>query len=232
MRNSHTARFASTPSTAPRGGKFIPTAINMKLFKEGGKSKAICSSCKAVVSTTFKYRDVPFSDGIGFAKNILVSVCDCCDQVVATPPQSTPAIRLSRAKALKSVEAIVPSTLIDAINLAAYTVDPDFSQEFKKKALWFFVRDYAKTEYEQALKIKNNYLESAVEFGDARGASRGRISFKVSAAMFDDLQKAAEIFGENQTETLKIAAFDFFKNVVEFKNNRLISKLKDIAYMA
>ena len=90
---------ASTPSSAPRGGKFIPTAINMKLFKEGDKSKAICSFCKDVVSTTFKHRDVPFSDGIGVAKNILVSVCDCCGQVVATPPQSTPAIRLSRAKA-------------------------------------------------------------------------------------------------------------------------------------
>ena len=89
---------ASTPSSAPRG-KFIPTAINMKLFKEGDKSKAICSFCKDVVSTTFKHRDVPFSDGIGVAKNILVSVCDCCGQVVATPPQSTPAIRLSRAKA-------------------------------------------------------------------------------------------------------------------------------------
>lgn len=90
---------ASTPSSAPRGGKFIPTVINMKLFKEGDKSKAICSFCKDVVSTTFKHRDVPFSDGIGVAKNILVSVCDCCGQVVATPPQSTPAIRLSRAKA-------------------------------------------------------------------------------------------------------------------------------------
>ena len=89
---------ASTPSSAPRG-KFIPTEINMKLFKEGDKSKAICSFCKDVVSTTFKHRDVPFSDGIGVAKNILVSVCDCCGQVVATPPQSTPAIRLSRAKA-------------------------------------------------------------------------------------------------------------------------------------
>jgi hypothetical protein len=204
----------------------------MKLFKEGDKSKAICSCCKDVVLTTFKHRDVPFSDEIGVAKNILVSVCDFCSKVVATPPQSTPAIRLSRAKALKSVEAIVPSTLIDAINLAAYTVDPDFSQEFKKKALWFFVRDYAHKEHEQAIQIKKDYLESAVKFGDARGTSRGRMSFKVSAAMFDDLQKAAETFGENQTETLKIAAFDFFKNVVEVKNNRLISKLKDIAYMA
>lgn len=69
----------------------------MKLFKEGDKSKAICSSCKGVVSTTFKYRDVPFSDRVGCAKNILVAVCDCCGQVVATPPQSTPDIRLARS---------------------------------------------------------------------------------------------------------------------------------------
>lgn len=204
----------------------------MKLFKEGDKSKAICSACQDVVATTFAYRDVPFSDGIGVARHILVSVCDCCGQVVATPPQSTPAIRLSRAKALKSVEAIVPATLIDAVNLAAYTVDHDFSQEFRKKAIWFFVRDYAHKDHAQALQIKQDYLESAGKFGEAKGASRGRMSFKVSAAMFDDLQKAAAAFGENQTETLKIAAFDFFKNVVEAKNSRLIAKLRDIAYMA
>lgn len=73
----------------------------MKLFKEGDKSKAICSSCEDVVSTTFKYRDVPFSDGVGCVKNILVSVCDCCGQVVATPPQSTPTIQASHAQLVK-----------------------------------------------------------------------------------------------------------------------------------
>ena len=73
---------------------------NQKLFAVGDKSKAICETCKDVVTTTFAIRDVPFSDGVGIAKDILVSVCDCCGEIVATPAQSTPDIKKARAAAL------------------------------------------------------------------------------------------------------------------------------------
>lgn len=66
----------------------------MKTYTEGEKSKAICTCelAEGVVDTTFKIRDVPLSDGTCTVKGILVSACDVCDRVVATPPQSTPAI--------------------------------------------------------------------------------------------------------------------------------------------
>jgi hypothetical protein len=38
--------------------------------------------------------------GKGFAENILVEVCDECNQVVSIPAQSTPAIAESRSRAL------------------------------------------------------------------------------------------------------------------------------------
>ncbi|WP_408601591.1 hypothetical protein [Pseudomonas sp. PLMAX] len=65
----------------------------MKLYQEGDKSRAICGHCETVVATTFMCRDVPFSDGKGIAKAILVGVCDTCSQVVSIPAQSTPAIQ-------------------------------------------------------------------------------------------------------------------------------------------
>ena len=65
----------------------------MKLYAAGEKSKAICEDCGALVSTTFVYRDVPFDDGHGVVKDVLASVCDQCDRVVALPAQSTPAVR-------------------------------------------------------------------------------------------------------------------------------------------
>lgn len=65
-------------------------------FHEGDKSKAICSHCGKLVGTTFVRRDVPLSDGNRVAKNILVAVCDVCGEVVATPPESTAAIRMAR----------------------------------------------------------------------------------------------------------------------------------------
>jgi hypothetical protein len=64
----------------------------MKFHMPGEKGKAICES-EGRVSTTYCYRDVPFSDGSGVAKKILVGVCDRCGRVVAIPPQSTPSIR-------------------------------------------------------------------------------------------------------------------------------------------
>ncbi len=64
----------------------------MKLFLEGDKSKAICERCAAIVQTTFVRRDVPFSDGSGLAKNILVGSCNECGDVLAIPAQSTAAI--------------------------------------------------------------------------------------------------------------------------------------------
>lgn len=75
----------------------------MKLFQEGDKGKALCSHCKGLVETTYRRRDVPFSDGKGVASNILVGVCSTCDQVAAIPAQSTPAIREARQKEVKPV---------------------------------------------------------------------------------------------------------------------------------
>ncbi len=67
----------------------------LKLHLPGGKGKAVCER-DGRVSTTFRYRDVPFGDGSGVAKNILAGVCDRCGAVVSIPPQSTPAIRAAR----------------------------------------------------------------------------------------------------------------------------------------
>lgn len=76
--------------------KVLQTAMETRLYHDGGKSTAICSHCAKVVSTTFVRRDVAFNDGQGLAKGNLVAVCDVCDAVVATPARSTPAIRAAR----------------------------------------------------------------------------------------------------------------------------------------
>ncbi len=200
----------------------------MKLIVEGEKSMRECSNCNSIVPTTFKYADVPFSDGVGMATNILVGVCDCCGQVVSTPPQSTPAIRQSRAKALHSVEVKVPLALVDAVNMAAFEIDVDFSQEFRKKAIWYFVRWYATEKPDSFISAKSQHIADIEKLGQPRG----RFSFKVSKAMSDDLKKACEALGENQTETIKIAAITFYKKIVENPDRKIVKKMKDLAYMA
>lgn len=71
-----------------------PTTSHEKSrIKEGDGGKAICFHCKDIMPITYLYRDVPFSDGSGMVRNILVGVCNCCDSVISTPSQSTPAIK-------------------------------------------------------------------------------------------------------------------------------------------
>lgn len=65
----------------------------MVKVKEGDKSKAVCNDCAAMVSTTFKVRGVPFSDGSGTVENILAGICDQCDRVVSIPNQSAQNIK-------------------------------------------------------------------------------------------------------------------------------------------
>lgn len=54
--------------------------------------QAICENCRKLVVTTSVRRTVPFSDNSGVVKNILVDVCSECDEMVAIPPASLPAI--------------------------------------------------------------------------------------------------------------------------------------------
>jgi hypothetical protein len=88
----------------------------MKIFQEGDSSKAYCHHCSTVVGTTFVRRNVPFSDGSGDAKNILVGACKTCGQTVSIPAQSTPAISKARKEAPSSIEANLPAIYLDVLD--------------------------------------------------------------------------------------------------------------------
>lgn len=114
----------------------------MKIYHEADKSRAMCEN-DGLVTTTFAYRDVPFRDGSGIVKDILVAVCDKCGDVVAIPPQSSLAIRATREKAAVSVEANLPAIYIDTLDLAAYRIDPNLTPDFRKRLLMYYVHTYA-----------------------------------------------------------------------------------------
>ena len=65
----------------------------MSILKVGDRTRAGCETCRTFTGVTYQVRDVPFSDGSGLAKNILVGVCDACGEVTIIPHQSAPAIR-------------------------------------------------------------------------------------------------------------------------------------------
>lgn len=69
-------------------------------LKVGDTGAAICESCKTIVATTYKLRDVPLTgyeegdprNGM-IVPGILVGVCDSCSEVVAIPAQTTSDIK-------------------------------------------------------------------------------------------------------------------------------------------
>ncbi len=58
-------------------------------YKVGDKSKAICSNCKKVVSTTFEKRLVDFLPRKHSEEKVLVGVCDSCGDIVSSIPPTT-----------------------------------------------------------------------------------------------------------------------------------------------
>ena len=56
----------------------------MKVYHEGDKAQALCHD-DGPVTVTYGYRDVPFNDGNGVAKNIMAGICDRCGQVIVIP---------------------------------------------------------------------------------------------------------------------------------------------------
>jgi len=164
----------------------------MKMFHDGDKSKAICAQCQKVVSTTFVYRNVPFNDGVGLVKDILVAVCDACDVIVATPPQSTPAIKAAREKPCEPFEVVLPAPLIEILDLAACRIDPDVDAGFRKRLFAFYID--LNTQSSQGAITLNAYAQ-AYKLEKARwnkNIPRKRLSFKMKPrlnALVDDLQK-------------------------------------------
>lgn len=65
----------------------------MKYLNENDKGKAICNDCNKLVTTIYKYRSVPFSNGVGVVNNILVGICTICFHTISIPHQSSAQIK-------------------------------------------------------------------------------------------------------------------------------------------
>jgi hypothetical protein len=203
----------------------------MKLHFPGEKGSAICEA-DGLVSTTFAYRDVPFSDGSGVAKQILVGVCDRCGEVVAIPPQSTPAIKAAREKAGVSVEAVLPAVYLDALDLACYRIDPGVTQEFRKRLLLYYVHRCAGDE-EATRRVASILREAGGEFREGeRSPVRRRLSLKVSRPMARSIERLMEATRLNRTDLFKALVVQIGKDIVEPERPAKLAELRTLAAVA
>lgn len=147
----------------------------MRIYKVGDSQKAICEHCGSLENATFKLRDVPFSDGSGTVKNVLVGVCNRCDQVCVLPHQSTPAVRKQLECQRKPVESRLPAHMLDILDLAAQEVGG--TSDFIPSMVKYYIHQFA-INREAAAQLAQ-YLENELASGkaDKRLSLKGRRVF-------------------------------------------------------
>jgi hypothetical protein len=203
----------------------------MKLLVKGDKERAVCER-DGVATVTYDYRDVPFSDGKGRAKGILVGVCDKCGEVVSIPPQSIPSIKAAREGAPKAVEARLPSVYLDAIDLACHRINATASTEFRKSLLMVYVSKFSENK-KKAKRLVYDPKKFGKEFvlGEKLGEQR-RLSMKISAPMFDRIARLERWTNLNRTDLFKCLAAEINKDIVRPVSPAHLEGLKMMALVA
>lgn len=184
----------------------------MRLFKPGDVSKAICECCAKLVSTTFEYRDVPFDDGNGRARDVLVAVCEHCETVVSVPPQSTPAIQSAREVAAISVEVVMPASLIEMIDAAIYRIQSNASTRLRKPLLAYYIKRLA-TDTAGREELIALSKEAARDMSGPSTPVK-RLSMKVSPSLHQSLESLTQRSGLRKSEVLRAVAIKIRDEVV------------------
>ena len=192
----------------------------MKIVKVGDTQKAACHQCRRFENVTYKLRNVPFSDGAGVVKNVLVGVCDCCDSVAVLPHQSTPAVKKQLETQRRSLESRVPAHMVDILNLAS--VEISGGTEFVPGLIKFFIHSMSTNDISP--RGISKYLNSDL----AMGKSQKRISIKgrLVAKEFGRLKKITNI--DSTTDLLKSVVLKINDDVLVNKKSKTIRALKNI----
>lgn len=202
----------------------------MKLYLQGDRGKALCEHCQQVVGITYTRRDVPFSDGNGQAREILVGACDLCATVVAIPPQSTPAIKEARRQQLTSIEARLPAVYLDVLDAAMHSVAEDAGVQMRKLFFSYYFSAPAEPGLE---RVHEGFAAYLAEQAKARQLpavqAMKRLSLKVNHYVAEDLARLLQATRMTQTELLKSLIAQMRLDVLEGGNPAVIADLRQLA---
>ncbi len=192
----------------------------MRIFKVGDSQKALCGSCRSLENATFMLRDVPFSDGSGVVKNVLVGVCDKCDHVSILPHQSTPVVKKELESQRRPVESRLPAHMVDILNLA--TLELGGSTDFVPNLVKYYIHTLATNE--KSAKTIARYLNSDL----ATGKAEKRLSLK-GRQIYADIETLKTISHiNNTTDLIKSVILKINEDVLVKKKPKSTRHLKDI----
>ncbi len=205
----------------------------MKLLKAGDKKKAICESCKAIVPTTYAYRDVPFRHSKGVVKDLLVAVCDQCDDVVAIPAQSTPAIAAAKESKPQPLEVMLPAPYVDMLDMGGYRIDPKANSRFRKSLLAFYIHKHAhaleELEASGLAKIASGIV---AERKGMKSLPVKRLSFKFTDHLMNDIELLGNSLSLKKTDLVASIARKIEQDIIEPKEPAFFEELKNLAVVA
>ena len=192
----------------------------MKILKEGDTKKVACNTCESFQNATFQLRDVPFSDGSGLVKNVLVGVCDACDSVAVVPHQSTPLIKKQLVKLRKPLEVRVPSHFIDILNLASDQLGA--ATDFVPNLIKFYIHALSKNE------ISSSNLSSLLKSELAQGKATKRIALKGRYIVEEAELIKASAHISSTTELLKSVVLKINDDILVHKRPKRIKALESL----
>ncbi|MNL01763.1 hypothetical protein D3C87_1222460 [compost metagenome] len=153
------------------------------------------------MSTTFQVRTTTIRDGEESYRvpDVLVGVCDHCDDVVSVPQQSFAAVAEVRKKAEKeTLDFRVPRHLLDVLNSSIVELGVEASSDLRSQLFRLFVASVS-----EKPKIKerlNKNLKSDLLKGSFKRSSR--LTIKVSSQLGDLFESMKEASGLNKTQVL------------------------------
>lgn len=198
----------------------------MKLYKVGDTSRAVCSNCKGVRSTTFVEREVSFSSGRGTVKDLLVAVCDGCDQVASIPQQSTPRIKDALEKVRRPLEARIPRQLSDALGLACTVLGVDVHQSMQNVIFRYFVSRVAG----RPALIKR--LPELSKAEDAKGQASARLSIELSEPLHEVISSITTSTHLNKSEVTRAILVVMKCSLLDKEDKKLRRELQNIVAVA
>lgn len=125
----------------------------------------------------------------------------------------------------------MPAIYLDALDLAAYTVDKQSSTEFRKVLMTVYLHRFASGEYAASELIKARAAAQSL-YEERRGGARRRLSMKVTARIAEDLRNLVRETEMSQTDIIKSIIFQIQSDVLESRKPALMKELGTLSLLA
>ena len=188
----------------------------MHIYKEGDKSQAICGTCKTIQPTTMQVRDVPTDlDPSDIVRNVMVGVCDKCDEVVSMPHQSAPRLGAHLRGERRSLDTAVPQHLVDGV-LMALSILGYGTQSLAPAVRLYLTRTPALDHFQKLLESE-----------ELQGTATARFSTKVSAKLAALMQGVEKEAGANRSAQVRVAMLRMKQEIVDNKDEQETRHLQE-----